>query len=345
MSKIIEKVVQSKYAPHDRNVSWLDVNHKIPVKKYYINGKWVEVSGGGSGCNCNLPEPHKENNGQVLGVVTMSEPISTDYILQNTTLSSLENHTDDNITTFIIPNGYNPELYYDGQELDIVLTIYGNNVTMHGVAVQYGGNIVVDFGNGIKLGSALNNPNLYLLIDSCPDPSAITANIYHNEYDYQYGLTDAANVFCPTDVVLTDEQEEQDFFAKFNKLPEAGKAYFIPFMWMDETTEKFSYSMLPCYIQYINEQKDGNGIIDSIHGSCIQLFSCQYAPMHLTDTMAMTMTMSRTINASNDQDHYLYLNIQPIYADEMYDNPLPDLSPDDYFLYYSVNIGYCKAVS
>lgn len=47
MSKIIEKTVVSKYAPHDTNVDWLDVSGDKPVKKSYINGKWVEVGGGG----------------------------------------------------------------------------------------------------------------------------------------------------------------------------------------------------------------------------------------------------------------------------------------------------------
>jgi len=49
MSKIIEKTVVSKYAPHYTNVDWLDVSGDKPVKKSYINGKWVVVGGGGGG--------------------------------------------------------------------------------------------------------------------------------------------------------------------------------------------------------------------------------------------------------------------------------------------------------
>lgn len=45
MTKIIEKTVVSKYAPHDTNVDWLDVSGDKPIKKSYINGEWQAISG------------------------------------------------------------------------------------------------------------------------------------------------------------------------------------------------------------------------------------------------------------------------------------------------------------
>lgn len=45
MTKIIEKTVVDKYAPHNTNVDWLDVSGDNPVKKSYINGKWQAIGG------------------------------------------------------------------------------------------------------------------------------------------------------------------------------------------------------------------------------------------------------------------------------------------------------------
>lgn len=62
MTKIIEKIVESKYAPRQTNVIWLDISGDKPVKKSYINGKWVIVGGG------NIDYSEVQNKPQINGV-------------------------------------------------------------------------------------------------------------------------------------------------------------------------------------------------------------------------------------------------------------------------------------
>lgn len=44
----IRKTVESKYAPKQTNVIWVDTSGDTPVEKHFIKGKWREMSGGGS---------------------------------------------------------------------------------------------------------------------------------------------------------------------------------------------------------------------------------------------------------------------------------------------------------
>lgn len=65
----IRKTVESKYAPKQTNVIWVDTSGDTPVEKHFIKGKWREMSGGGG----SIPKPRKENNGNVLEVVKINE--------------------------------------------------------------------------------------------------------------------------------------------------------------------------------------------------------------------------------------------------------------------------------
>lgn len=44
----IRKTVESKYAPKQTNVIWVDTSGDTPVEKHFIKGKWREMSGGGA---------------------------------------------------------------------------------------------------------------------------------------------------------------------------------------------------------------------------------------------------------------------------------------------------------
>ena len=46
MTKIIDKIVKSKYPPKQTNVTWIDTSVKPYVSKSYINGSWEVVGGG-----------------------------------------------------------------------------------------------------------------------------------------------------------------------------------------------------------------------------------------------------------------------------------------------------------
>lgn len=45
----IRKTVESKYAPKQTNVIWVDTSGDTPVEKHFIKGKWIAVGGGGGG--------------------------------------------------------------------------------------------------------------------------------------------------------------------------------------------------------------------------------------------------------------------------------------------------------
>ena len=45
----IRKTVESKYAPKQTNVIWVDTSGDTPVEKHFIKGKWQVVGGGGGG--------------------------------------------------------------------------------------------------------------------------------------------------------------------------------------------------------------------------------------------------------------------------------------------------------
>lgn len=47
--EIKRKTVESKYAPKQTNVVWVDTSGDTPVEKHFIKGKWIAVGSGGSG--------------------------------------------------------------------------------------------------------------------------------------------------------------------------------------------------------------------------------------------------------------------------------------------------------
>lgn len=313
--KLTDKnTITSKYEPKSKNVTWVDMSTGSPVMKKFINGMWRPVgsgggnnggnSGGGS-CNCNLPEPSQQNNGQVLSV-GHGEPTGQTTILPTTTLSQLENQ--DRIV-YKITNAYNPNVFSEGKE--ICMTLGGN--TFYSTIQQsqeLDGMLCAIFdvnGYQIVIAHPSGDSNLYIEFpESIPQEQEeyTQFGLYYNEYNYEYMLTDASNVLCPTDIVYNKQLGE--YYARFKNPPEAGKAYYIPCLYEDINSGTRIPIMLPCYIQSIQQSTSG------ISGSCIQLF----CPERLPNSGDINLILSSHINQSMDTSANIYIDINGVYDED-----------------------------
>lgn len=182
----IRKTVESKYAPKQTNVVWVDTSKNPPIEKHFIKGKWKEM--GGNGCKYNLPEPSEDNLNNVLGVVAQSTGnfntiVPTQQIDISTYDQETHQYTLSNVDTQYFVEG--AEIYLSNNDSGILPeNVSGTVVNENGVL-----HCLVDTGGGqvdlIYVGE--NQMNVTFTPQVTP-PYIPYITVASPIYDYQYGF-------------------------------------------------------------------------------------------------------------------------------------------------------------
>lgn len=73
MAKIVTRTINSKSQPKSKNVIWVDTNNNPPIEKHFINGKWIEMGGGGASDYPSLEDKPSINGVELIGDKTSSD--------------------------------------------------------------------------------------------------------------------------------------------------------------------------------------------------------------------------------------------------------------------------------